>query len=893
MNKNVVLAVMKRDLRSWFGNPTGYIFIMLFVAFSTVAMMWSPQFFTNNLANFDTWNLYFPRLAILFVAAATMSMWTSERANGTEELLFTLPARDVDLLLGKYLAYVAVWTVSLAFTLALPIALTMLGNPDWGQLMANYVGYWLFGAMLVSVSMLGSQLTKNQAVAFILSVIACAAVVYLGVLLAWLGFPSWITNGTEGQFVEFARGMLPVSGVILFVGLTISFLYLNLALLARRHWRGASEGAYGTVQSIGLAVATLSLTVIGVHHLPRFDVTVEGIHSLGTESRKLLAELDPDKPVFVTAYVSEEVPERFVQQRRVLLNLLDQFDSIGGAAVQKSVIMPKPFSDEARQAETNYGIRAQLVQDARPGGSYSEMQVFLGLVVASGTEEVITPFIDPGLPLEYEITRSIRVVSEIGERKKVGLLKTDVDMVGGFDFQTFAQKPKWQIATELEQQYRVENVDPDKDYPDDLDCLVVAQPSSLTQPQMDKLQQWVLAGHPTLVFEDPLPLSAPGTASDDQKGSMQQRMMGGGGPQKGNIDAFFDDLGVRIYKTDIVWDTSNSGYFGGTLPRHFLFCTGDALADDSVITSGMQSVVWMAGGHVDANAKAGFTVKPLVTSPDPTMRRGQNGIVPKYESGQGRQDGLLVWSPFGGGLQLNPGARYLAENKRLDLAVHVTSEPGEATDGGEAAKGVNLIVCADLDAVGNQFFGLRRQAVDDTLRFDNVPFVLNCIDMLVGDETLIELRKRRPILRRLTVVEEAQRDFERSWADEKEKAEVDARAELDAAQRRLDDAVAAIRDDAALDEQSKERKIVEVQQVQNRRFETAKAKIEADKRTKIEIAQHKRNEARDGIHNGYRLWTLLLAPVPALLLGIVTLVRRSSRASAIVPQNRQVGGGAK
>ena len=106
-------------------------------------------------------------------------------------------------------------------------------------------------------------------------------------------------------------------------------------------------------------------------------------------------------------------------------------------------------------------------------------------------------------------------------------------------------------------------------------------------------------------------------------------------------------------------------------------------------------------------------------------------------------------------------------------------------------------------------------------------------------------------------------------------------------------AVAVQSQQEAENEQSKERKIVEVQQVQNRRFETAKAKIEADKRTKIEIAQHKRNEARDGIHNGYRLWTLLLAPVPALLLGIVTLVRRSSRASAIVPQNRQVGGGAK
>ncbi|MCA8974368.1 MAG: Gldg family protein [Planctomycetes bacterium] len=887
MNKNVVFAVMKRDLRSWFSNPTGYVFIMLFVLFSGGALMWPREFFDNSLANLETWNFWFPRLAILFVAAATMGVWTSERANGTQELLFTLPARDLDLLFGKFLAYVGVYTVSLAFTLALPIALSMLGNPDWGQLFANYVGYWLFGLMLVSVSMIGSQLTQNQTIAFILSVIACAAVVYMDVVLGRLGFQSWAVNGPRGLFDEFSRGMLPVAGFVLFLGLTVAFLYLNLALLARRHWRGGIEGVHGALQSGGLAVATLSLTVIGVYHLPRFDVTVEGIHSLGDESKQLLSALDPARPVFVTAYISEQVPERFVQQRRLLLNLLDQFDSIGGNAVQKSIIIPKPFSPEARAAEDNYGIRAQMVQEPNPGGGFSDMQVFLGLVVASGTEEVITPFIDPGLPLEYEITRSIRVVTNTGDRKKVGLLKTDVDMVGGFDFQTFAQKPKWQIATELEQQYKVENVDPDKDYPEDLDCLVVAQPSSLVQEQMDRLQDWILAGHPTLMFEDPLPLSAPGTAADDQKGNMQQRMMGGGGPQKGNIDGLFGQLGLRLFKSDIVWDTSSTGYFGGQLPKHFLFCTGSALAQDSVITSGMQSVVWMAGGHLQSSDKNGFTVKSLVSSPDPTAFRGQNGIVPKYESGQGMQDGLLVWSPFGGGLQLNPGARYWKRDKRLDLAVEVTSE----AEGDK--KGVNTIVCADLDAVGDQFFGLRRQATDNTLRFDNVPFVLNCIDKLVGDESLIELRKRRPILRRLTAVEAAQADFERAWAEEKEKAEGEAKTALDAAQDRLDGAVEAIRNDAGLDEQSKELKIAEVQQVENRKFETAKAKIEADKRTKIQIAQHARNEARDGIHDGYRLWTLLLAPVPALLLGIFTLVRRSARASSIVPSNRLVGGGAQ
>lgn len=886
MNKNVVLAVMKRDLRSWFGNPTGYVFIVLFVMLSTIALMWSSEFFANNLANLDTWNYWFPPLAGIFVAASTMGVWTSERSNGTQELLFTLPANDLDLLLGKYLAYAGVYTVSLAFTLALPITLTLLGNPDWGQMFANYIGYWLIGLMLVSVSMLGSQLTTNQAVAFILSCIFSAIVIYLGTVLDWAGFSSWAVNGTEGQFKEFARGMLPASGIILFLGLTATFLYLNLAMQKRRHWHGGVDGLHGCLQALGLAVATMSLTIIGVYKLPRIDATIERIHSLGAESRTLLAQLDPKRPVVVKAYVSREVPESFVQQRRVLLNLLDQFDSIGGDAVQTSIIMPKAYSAEAREAEDNYGIRAQTVPDMRPGGGYVEMQVFLGLVVSCGTEEVITPFIEPGLPLEYEITRSIRVVSRVGERKKVGILKTDVDMVGGFDFNTFQQKPKWQIANELEQQYRVENVDPDKDYPTDLDCLLVPQPNTLTQEQMDKLQAYLVDGHPALVLEDPFPLSreAQGTSADDQKGSMQQRMMGGGGPQKGNIDGLLASLGVRMRKSQIVWDDSSIGYFDGKLPRFFLFSTGNALSPDSLITKGMQSVVWMVAGCLDPIERPGFTYQPLVSSIDPTSTGRLNGLLPKFESAQGRYDGLLVWSPFGGPPQFNPGAHYVASNKRYDLAVQVT---GEAKDG---KKGVHAIVLADIDVIGNQFFDIRRQSPDANVRFDNVPFVLNCIDKLVGDESLIELRKRRPILRRLTRVEEAQSEFEKEWSTEKAKAEDEARKALDEAQARLDAAVAKIRDDKALDDQSKDRMIAERQQVENRKLDAEKAKIESDKRTRIEIAQHARDESRESIHNGYRAMGLALSFLPASLLGLVTLIRRSARASAIVPVSRQVGG---
>ena len=157
------------------------------------------------------------------------------------------------------------------------------------------------------------------------------------------------------------------------------------------------------------------------------------------------------------------------------------------------------------------------------------------------------------------------------------------------------------------------------------------------------------------------------------------------------------------------------------------------------------------------------------------------------------------------GPQLNPYARHERRNADLDIAVRVQGKPKD-----DKSKGVNVIYVADLDMVSNQFFQIRRQYTDQNLSFDNVRFVLNCIDTLAGDESLIELRKRRPILRKLSAVENAQRDFDDKWTAEKDKAEADAADALKEAQGRLDQAVAKIRDDAALDEQAKEVKIVEI-----------------------------------------------------------------------------------
>lgn len=881
MNKNVIFAVAKRDLRSWFGNPVGYVFIVFFVALSAVALMWHSDFFKSNLANLDTLNSWFPGLALVFVAVVTMGTWNSERTNGTQELLFTLPTTDSNLLLGKYLAACGVYTLSLLFMLTVPIRLSMLGSPDWGQIFANFLGYWLVGLMLVAVTMLGSVLFNNLAVAFITGGFCGAVVMFSGWLMAVLtGRPNWDLNGPRGQFLEFGRGMITPGGILLFVGLAVAFLYLNLALLSRRHWRrGGAQLVHGTARFASLAVAAVSLTVVGVHLLSPVDSTFERVHSLGAESQKLLAQLSADKPVYVTAYVSQEVPEQLVGQKRNLLNLLDQFDRLGGGAVEKNVKIVDSFSPEAEEAEKN-GVPPRGMQ-TEEGGEMRSWTVFLGFVVQCGTEEVVVPFADPGLPLEYELTRSLRTASNSG-RKKVGILKTDVELTGGMDFQTFRQKQRWQICDELQLQYKLETVDATKDYPEGIDALLVPQPNTLGPAEMDRLKAWIAAGHPTMLLEDPAPMEAWRTSIDDKKGGTSPQDMFGGnqGEPKGDLVSMLAGFGIAYQRAEVVWDTSSRKRFGGQLPfLEIVFLDGAGISQDSPITRGLQEIVMLWGGHVKEQKKDGFTFQPLLRIPDPVVAGERNGRMPKLQA-------FMFDAPWEPRPQPNPNARHTPTDEEFVVAAHITGKPAEGQK-----NGVNLIYVADVDLMSNQMFSMRRQATDLNLQFDNVPFLLNCIDLLAGDDSLLELRKRQPVLRKLTAVEQAQKGFEESWQKQREQAEDESKKALDVAQARLDEAVNKVKDNKDLDEQAKVMQIAIAQENENNRLQLAKAQIEQAKNRAIDRAAHKREEDRRAIHNGFRFWTLLATPIPALAVGLLVFFRRRSRESRIVPQNRKVAGG--
>ncbi len=578
----------------------------------------------------------------------------------------------------------------------------------------------------------------------------------------------------------------------------------------------------------------------------------------------VLNGLDSEQPIVIQAFLSPEVPSEYAETRKQLIGLLRQFDEMGGKNLEVRYVDVKPFSVEAEEAE-HFGIEpvtVSTVVDGHPG----DAEIFLGVVVISSYDKVVVPFFDRGLPIEYELTRCVDTVAT-EKRLTVGILATDAQLMGGRN---------WQIVTELEKQYNVEEVLPSAEIEGDkFDVLLAPMPSSLTDPEMANLVNYVRSGKPVLVFDDPVPLvfsnqfgvtNAPRQPKPRPGGPMAG-MMGGGGqsPPKaegGQATPLLDALGIRWPYDRVVFDLSNPhpGQFA-QIPKEYLFIgrdngNEDALSGSQKVTRDLQEIVGIYAGVVEKDGASNVEFNPLLST--------------------GPSSGVLAWDQFMDEGGFNPFSMQLTAQPRRDPERHVDDEnhhiAARITSDSEGNK-VNAIFVADIDMISDVFFELRSRAVLD-MKFDNVSFVLNAVDELAGDDTFIHLRSRRARHRTLTRFEEQDRKLHEQVYEAEKVAEDEAKDELEKRQKQLTGRADEIRANESLDPIAKEQMLRQAQQAEQQQLTIAEKQIEQRKRDKVRKAEAQYQRKRQLLQTWIRFLCVFLPPIPALCVGLVLFLQR-------------------
>jgi ABC-2 type transport system permease protein len=822
MNWNVLSAIFKRNFASYFSSPTGYVFICVFVVLSSLAQFWSPEFFSSNLANLDQLSQYMPFILLVFIPAITMSLWAEERKEGTDELLLTIPASDLEVVLGKYLAAVAIYTTALlfsAFSIYL-IFLWGLGYPDLGLFVGTYVGYWFIGIAMLAVGMIASFLTRNLTVAFILGMLFNFPLAVAGAADALVRDPYLATAvrrwSAAEQLQDFERGVISLSGMSYFLLIAAVGVYLSVVLIGRRHWRGGKDGKSMLGHYVARVVALVAIVFganvfFSYNDWLRADITGDRLSSLSPDTERLIQQItnnDETHPIRVDVYASPQVPAEYVETKLNLLSTLDEMASLSGGKIQVQKHIVESFSDEATRAQETFGIEPREVSTRREGKRTQE-EIFLGFAATSGLDKVVVPFVDRGVPIEYELIRSIVTVAQ-DERKKLGIVRTDVPLFGGGFSMTGGMQPESELVTELKKQYKVVEIDPSSPIGEEVDVLLAVQPSSLDPTAMDNFVAAVQSGIPTAVLEDPLPVmyNVVGTTQPKQPPG---GMFGMGQPPqpKGDINKLWNALGVEMVDggNSVIWQDFNPEPKAELYVQpEFIFIDKSLSAlemgaykpfnDENVVSAGLRQVLLLFAGAWSKDRRSKLEYTELASTGKMTGTVGVTETMPILP--------LLNLNPYAYAQEMRYKRVQRNRNNEYKVAVYVHGKrpldevslpdlereletatdkeaaagdpaPGEedAADSsaedsaGEVPQGpdqpeLNVMLVADIDWVAPAIFQVRQignsEDFDVNWKLQNVTFLLNMLDYLAGEHDFIEIRKRERTHRLLTQIEQETSD---------------------------------------------------------------------------------------------------------------------------------------
>ncbi len=948
--RHAAFAVMKRNFAGYFSNPTGYVFLCLFVLLTSFAAFWPHEFFTTNLANFDQLNKFLPYIMLVFIPAITMSVWAEERRQGTDELLLTLPAKDFDIVIGKFFATVLVFTVSLLFSQLsnYGVLLAMTGGQlDSYLLFSTYLGYWFVGVAMLSIGMVASFLTNNLTVGFIFGAAFNAPLAFFSNSDVILSNSTWIERlynwSLLQRFEPFGRGLISPSSVVYFLGLAVIGIYLCLILIGRRHWAGGRDGTsmfWHFMARAAFLVVIVIASVLIVEHSPlnraRLDISDQKVSTLSPATIEVLhristgtADGKTQQPIKIDAYVGASVPTEYVQTKYDLVNLLREYDVLGGNQIKVNLHQGiEPFSSEAIMAEKRFGIRPVKVQ-SQSRGAIREEEMILGVAISSGLQRIVIPFVPYGTPVEYELTRAINTVSS-SQKLTIGVVETDVLPKGGLltyrdqdgQLQTTRQ-PIMAFVNELQKQYVVEAVDCSKevqlwvDATDDqptrrrYDVMLALQPSKMSPTELRNLIKIVQSGQPMAIFEDPFPQQQ---FFRTITGSFFPRVLPRPTIEAGRIQDLWNALEIDmdwVAQNDratnqsldfpwIIWQISGNPY-----PRDPRFNQPEQLiiqnksesidarfSNADPATAGINEVLFPFATYFNQVPNATLEFQDLVS----TATAGRINLL-NLASARTQQD--LDASRETASTNYTIAARIRGSKWDTQIAELASDAQPDKTK-------TNVVYVSDLDCLADVFLQLRDYPIDPETgiryMFQNTAFFQNIIDSLTGVNLFAGLRTRQTRHSTLRVVEQETekakqevynetQNFAKEFQRAREEISAKAKAEIREQQTEVEKMQAKIDKNEPVDIVAFNLKRQRLAQTQNEQEQKLRSKFEELDNARQEKERSIGLKAEldiQEIQRKFKLAAVLIPPIPPLLVALVVFTRRRLREREGISKARRI-----
>ena len=362
-------SICKKEWTQYFSSLTGYLIISFYLVVNGLLLFVIPNY---NLLDFGYASLqvYFdfaPWFLLLLVPAITMRSFSDEFKQGTYEVLHSLPFSSLQLVLGKLLGSLLIVIAAIAPTIFYGVvldALSATGGIDWGATFGSYIGLIFLGAVYTAVGVFASSLTKNSAIALLVSII-------ISILLLqsfdWLSTVSFFANGYDFyikqlglslHYNNMSKGLIKLTDMIYFISILVLFIL------------GTIENLKGKIKYVFLLIA-----IIGANYLSnvfpfQFDLTKEKRYTLSASSTEVISQIQA--PVTVHLYLGGDLPSNYKTISNAAIALLDQLHQINPGLIKWNLEIPnQSVSDTALYALydslSKMGLPIERIQQGNGG----------------------------------------------------------------------------------------------------------------------------------------------------------------------------------------------------------------------------------------------------------------------------------------------------------------------------------------------------------------------------------------------------------------------------------------------------------------------------------------------------------------------------------------------